>query len=84
MAEHRTKTIARTPRCRVDQCSCGAVHVTTGGTTVRIDASTARELRDVMVQAIMHIDRNSQVVQAPYPNAVAVKDRKDDDDPTLH
>ncbi len=81
LVEHQVKTLVRTPRVRIDECSCGAVHLTMNGTTVRIDAGTSRELRDGLVHALAEIDR--RVVKAPLPSALRVRDN-DDDDPTVH
>jgi hypothetical protein len=74
---HVTKPIARTPNCRIDQCSCGAVHISVGGTTIRIQDGVARELRDVLVAAMHEIDK-PRTTQAPsfhlVPSLVAPPD----------
>ena len=54
---HVTKPIARTANCRIDQCSCGAVHISVGGTTIRIQDGVARELKDVLAAALAEIDK---------------------------
>ncbi len=80
--EHRLKTLVRTPNCKVDHCSCGTVHVSVGGTTVRFNGATARELRDALVRALAEIDR--PVASAPTPGVVLVPppppDSPDSDD----
>ncbi len=43
-------------------CSCGVVHVTVGGTTVRIRAEAAAQLRDVLGAA-----RPQRAAGAPRP-----------------
>jgi hypothetical protein len=53
---HDVRNVARTRHCKIDHCSCGAVHVSVGSTTVRIDEAAARELRDALTRAISEID----------------------------
>jgi hypothetical protein len=62
---HVTKPIARTSNCRIDRCSCGAVHISVGGTTIRVQDGVARELRDVLTAALVEIDKQSRVTLAP-------------------
>ena len=80
--EHRTKTIARTRTTRVDQCTCGAVHITVGGTTVRVPESAARELKDALVRGIEAID--AETVSAPSRGFRVVLPDDDDPDGKLH
>jgi hypothetical protein len=54
--EHRQKTIARTRNTRIDQCTCGAIHISVGSTTVRISEGAARELKDSLARAIEQVD----------------------------
>jgi hypothetical protein len=62
---HVTKPIARSPNCRIDRCSCGAVHISVGGTTIRIQDGVSRELRDVLTAALNEIDKQSRLTMAP-------------------
>lgn len=75
---HVTKPIARTQNCRIDHCSCGAVHISVGGTTIRIQDGAARELRDVLTAALTEIDKQSRLTMAPafhlVPSLVAPPD----------
>jgi hypothetical protein len=57
--EHRQKTIARTRNTRIDQCTCGAIHISVGSTTIRISEGAARELKDSLVRAIDGVDANA-------------------------
>lgn len=41
-------------------CSCGVVHVTVGGTTVRIRAEAAAQLRDVLGAALPQIEAEAK------------------------
>ena len=83
--DHVTKPIARTSSCRIDRCSCGAIHVSVAGTTVRIREGVARELRDVLAAAFRELDRQSTTTAAApsfflVPSIVG----DDDGDPELH
>jgi hypothetical protein len=73
---HVTKPIARSPNCRIDQCSCGAVHISVGGTTIRIQEGVARELQHVLAASMHQIDQAR--TQAPsfhlVPSIVAPPD----------
>lgn len=62
--KHIVKTIARSQHCKIDRCSCGAVHLSVGSTTVRIKDAAARELRDLLTTALAEIDRQAQA-EAP-------------------
>ena len=62
--EHKVRNVTRSARCKVDHCSCGAVHIAIGSTTVRINADAARELRDVLVRAMAEIDHQPQTTTA--------------------
>jgi hypothetical protein len=77
--EHRVRNIHRSAHCKIDQCTCGAVHLTVGSTTVRLTEGIARELRDSLVQAIGAIDRAR--TNAPPPIALVTNP---DDDPKVH
>ncbi|HLT39092.1 MAG TPA: hypothetical protein VK034_22565 [Enhygromyxa sp.] len=77
--QHIVKTLVRTPNCKIDRCSCGAVHVSVGSTTVRISDGAARELRDALTHALTEIDR-PQRFPAPTP-AIHLVDTRGDDDP---
>lgn len=63
--KHVTKTIARAANTRIDQCSCGAIHITVGGVTMRIREQAARELRDVLIAGLRAVDQNT--TNAPMP-----------------
>ena len=54
--EHRQRTIARTRNTRIDQCTCGAIHLSVGSTTIRISEAAARELKDALARAIDDVD----------------------------
>ncbi|PRQ05168.1 hypothetical protein [Enhygromyxa salina] len=82
--KHIATTIARTSNCRIDRCSCGAVHISVGGTTVRVQDGIARELRDILGLAIGEIDKQTSTAPAP-PSFHLVRSLGDDDgDPELH
>jgi hypothetical protein len=82
--KHVTTTIARTPNCRIDRCSCGAVHISVGSTTIRIQDGAARELRDILALAMSEIDKQTSTAPAP-PSFHLVRSLGDDDgDPELH
>jgi hypothetical protein len=77
---HVTKPIARTSNCRIDRCSCGAVHISVGGTTIRVQDGVARELRDVLTAALVEIDKQSRVTLAPSFHLVPSLGPTPDDD----
>ncbi|PRQ04307.1 hypothetical protein ENSA5_08730 [Enhygromyxa salina] len=82
--QHKSTTIARTSNCRIDRCSCGAVHISVGGTTIRVKDGVARELRDILALAMREIDNQAQAAPAP-PAFHLVRSLGDDDgDPELH
>ena len=54
--EHKVRTVTRTQHCKIDNCTCGAVHISVGSVTMRIKAGAARELRDALVRAMAEID----------------------------
>lgn len=58
--EHRTRTLAQTEQCSVLQCTCGMLHVTVGGTTVRMRAPTAEQLRDALSSALKQVEAASR------------------------
>lgn len=88
--EHRLRQVTRTQNCKIDHCSCGAVHISVGSTTVRIKAGAARELRDALVRAMAEIDTAEKtttaaaVLKAPFrlvlPNTPTKDDSDDGDD----
>lgn len=82
--KHVTTTIARTSGCRVDRCSCGAIHVSVGGTTVRLREGVARELRDILELAMREIDKQSRAAPAPSFHLVPSITGDDDPDSNLH
>ena len=90
--EHKVRTVTRSARCKVDHCSCGAVHIAIGSTTVRVNAEAARELRDVLVRAMAEIDSQPQtvtasaaVLKAPFKLVLPDDDGDDGDDgPQVH
>lgn len=82
--KHVTTPVARTANCRIDRCSCGAVHITVGGTTIRVQDGAARELRDVLVQAIAEIDRQARTTVAPSFHLVPSLVPDDDGGGELH
>ena len=71
--EHRPKTIARTRNTRVDQCTCGAIHVSVGSTTVRITEEAARELKDALVRAMDQVDAQASAVTTTAPSVGGFK-----------
>jgi hypothetical protein len=82
--KHITTTIARTSNCRIDRCSCGAVHISVGGTTIRVKDGAARELRGILGLALSEIDKQTSTAPAP-PSFHLVSSLGDDDgDPELH
>lgn len=83
--QHVTTTIARTSSCRIDRCSCGAVHITVGGTTIRVRDGVARELRDILATAMKQIDDQSTRAATPSFHLVPSLVSSDDDgEPELH
>ncbi len=81
--EHRTRTIARGPNTRIDQCSCGAVHVHVGATTLRLPDAVARELTQSLARGFAQLDTASQSTVAAEP-ALRVVSPVTDDDGHLH
>jgi hypothetical protein len=83
--QHVIKNLVRTPNCKIDRCSCGAVHVSVGSTTMRIPEGAARELRDALTNAMSAVDGTST---APTPGIHLVSSRGDEDPddggPQLH
>ena len=84
--KHVVQNIARASNTRIDRCSCGAVHITVGGTTVRIKDAAARELRDVLTLAMRTIDQQARSIGASPPAIHLVPSLGGDDDgePELH
>lgn len=82
--KHVTTTIARTSSCRIDRCSCGAVHISVGGTTIRVRDGVARELRDILGAALREIDKQSATAPAPSFYLVPSLAPEDDGEPELH
>lgn len=76
--QHVIKTLVRTPNCKIDRCSCGAVHVSVGATTVRITEAAAKELRDALTHALTEVERRQSL--APTP-AIHLVDTRGDEDP---
>jgi hypothetical protein len=74
--EHRIKTLVRSKNCKIDQCSCGVMHISVGGTTVRIKKEAGQELRDALVHAFASMDSPDEL---PRP-AVRLVHPGDDDD----
>lgn len=72
--EHRVTPLIHTSTCRIDRCTCGAIHVTVAGTTVRIREDAARELRDALVRAMAEIDtrKTSPRTGSPRPYRVVL------------
>jgi hypothetical protein len=64
--QHIIKTLVRTQSCKIDQCSCGAVHVSVGSMTVRITENATRELHEALSRAMVEIDGR----HAPAPTPV--------------
>jgi hypothetical protein len=60
------------------------VHVTVGGTTIRVQDGAARELRDVLTQALAEIDRQTRVTTAPSFHLVPSLAPDDDGSGELH
>ncbi|NVB40653.1 hypothetical protein G6O69_22635 [Pseudenhygromyxa sp. WMMC2535] len=70
----------RTANCRIDRCSCGAVHITVGGTTVRLREPAARELQAALTGAFAQIDGERRSTGAPTPAIHLVPPPKKDDE----
>jgi hypothetical protein len=47
----RREPLARSPICKVDACSCGLIHVTTGAVTLRFKAEAFEEFAATMTEA---------------------------------
>ena len=90
--EHKVRPVTRTKFCKVDACSCGAVHISVGSTTVRVKAEAARDLRDALVRAMAELDTQpetvsaAQVLRAPFKLVLPESEDDDDDgeDPQFH
>ena len=82
--KHVTTTIAHTSSCRVDQCSCGSIHISVGATTIRIRDGVARELRDVLISAMAEIDKRNSTAPAPPSFRLIHSLGEDDGEPELH
>jgi hypothetical protein len=81
--QHIIKTLVRTPSCKIDRCSCGAVHISVGSTTVRLVEGAARELSEALARAMVAIDGRQSA--APAPALHLVDTRGDEDDgPQFH
>ena len=81
--EHRTRTIARGPNTRVDQCTCGAIHVHVGATTLRLSDKVGRELAHSLAHGFAQVDTAAKSVVAPQPTFRVISSG-DDDDGHLH
>lgn len=84
--KHVVTTIARASNTRIDRCSCGAIHITVGGTTIRIKDGAARELRDLLAVAMRTVDQQQHHIGAPAPaiHLVPSLGADDDGEPELH
>lgn len=85
--KHVVTTIARASNTRIDRCSCGAIHITVGGTTIRIREAAARELEGLLGAAMRTIDQQQGAgVGAPAPAIHLVPSLGSDEDgePELH
>jgi len=82
--EHQVRNIVSSRGCRIDRCSCGAIHLTMGGTTVRIPEAQARELRGGLVKTFAEVDARTTTAaaMAGYP----MRDSSDDGEggPPVH
>jgi len=76
---HKTKTITRGRNTKIDRCSCGAVHLHVGSTSLRISADVARELRDTLVGAFAEIDKPTVTEDAPAIRLVTDSEGSDED-----
>lgn len=81
--EHRTRTIARGPNTRIDRCTCGAIHLHVGATTLRLSEAVARELAKSLALGFAQLDTSANSSPAPQP-AFRVVSPSDDDDGQLH
>ena len=52
VSECRRTTLAEGRAGRVELCSCGTVHLSIGGVTVRLPAAAVRALRDMLDEAM--------------------------------
>ncbi len=74
----------RTANCKIDQCSCGAVHVSVGATTVRLSDAAARELRDALTRALVEGDGRKSFAPTPVIHLVDTRGDEDPDDGGPH
>ncbi|MEM7153902.1 MAG: hypothetical protein AAF799_13720 [Myxococcota bacterium] len=90
--EHKLRTLVRTDHCKIDHCQCGAVHISVGNTTVRVQTNNARELRDALVRAMAEIDAPNTTTATVRPRVggpfrIVLPDdpeQDDGDDPQFH
>jgi hypothetical protein len=53
--DHSTRLLAGYPHCNVRQCDCGALHVTIGPVTLRLEPAAAETLRSVLAGALSQL-----------------------------
>ena len=82
--KHVVHTVARTPNTRVDRCSCGAVHITVGGTTIRLKEPAARELLDSLKRGLAASAEPTTFAPMPVIHLVSPKDDEPDEGPQVH
>jgi hypothetical protein len=51
----RRRRLAGCASFSVDECDCGAIHLTMGYVTMRLDPCAYREMSTVMVEALAHL-----------------------------
>ena len=56
----RRRRLAARPSFSVDVCECGAVHLTVGYTTMRLDEGAFREMAAMLAEALSHLSPRPQ------------------------
>jgi hypothetical protein len=52
MATHERKLLVRRPECRIERCSCGVYHVSTGAVTLRMNAEQLTAVFEALGEAL--------------------------------
>jgi hypothetical protein len=56
MATHERKLLVRRPECRIERCSCGVYHVSTGAVTLRMNAEQLTAVFEALAPAVQPAD----------------------------